>query len=769
MGMTCYFSYSWGEDINKDVMDEIKKQIEKMSNYRISVIYDKHSFHTGDDLKKREQQIKTSDSIVVFFTPSYKEKILTKDKNTGVYREYPKIKKRIEKGDDNIIPILMSGDLKKSVPEEFKTILYSDVSSIKDEVFPKNEGIKFSDRLDCEIKKIVKEVIKKTEVYFWLKDNSFDSLEEEYAALFLNYSAEHNTQLPRDCMIKTDAYDFIINQNGFFVIGRKGGGKTTLLESIRGYDPKLYLDKYKTANSIKAESINLAFIYDELIRVSRADFNTISMVDIIDVFWEVFLSLQCIYNIGLELEHFKINDNDDRKDVFIETVNKLRSRLGKTDIILDDETPRKAISILAVELIVNYWKQGIFNSINTITINASARSNFSSTEVLKNFLGNELLIEFCKAIKRCNKKILLALDGFDPHSEDFRRETSQMRENNYEEFKMRKDFESKFYRELMVTISNLKGGVADNKILIIFEIVDFCIIIPQDRYDEICKGVDRDIAKREICCLSWDAHDLLCMLIRRLCHHYKIKDFDFEDNLLEQFNNIIDKYLPNVSSSISIEINGFNKSISLYEYILRLSFWRPRDIIKNFAVIMKLSKQKIKLSQGAIQEILKKLLANNAEKIIEQEFIGEYKNVYINLYSVLHEFDKCDLIIDFNEFYDKLSKVNIETLSDDNLQTVQEKFELLYKLGVIGLYFDKEEAKKREYGYHICFVFNEGLKPRDDVLSVDGIVNTRAKVMFNLIFLKYLGLNVNTNDLLCNYGEEYIESNHLLKHTIRRI
>ena len=61
------------------------------------------------------------------------------------------------------------------------------------------------------------------------------------------------------------------------------------------------------------------------------------------------------------------------------------------------------------------------------------------------------------------------------------------------------------------------------------------------------------------------------------------------------------------------------------------------------------------------------------------------------------------------------------------------------------------------------------MKPKDDVLAVDGIANTRAKVMFNLFFLKYLGPNVNTNELLCNYGGEYIESNHLLKHTIRRI
>lgn len=29
MGMTCYFSYSWGDDISKDVMDEIKNKLRK--------------------------------------------------------------------------------------------------------------------------------------------------------------------------------------------------------------------------------------------------------------------------------------------------------------------------------------------------------------------------------------------------------------------------------------------------------------------------------------------------------------------------------------------------------------------------------------------------------------------------------------------------------------------------------------------------------------------------------------------------------------------
>lgn len=75
MSMSCYFSYSWGDDINEKLMNEIKSQIEKMSNYKINVIYDKRNFRTGDDILEKERQIEKSDSIVLFFTHSYKTSI----------------------------------------------------------------------------------------------------------------------------------------------------------------------------------------------------------------------------------------------------------------------------------------------------------------------------------------------------------------------------------------------------------------------------------------------------------------------------------------------------------------------------------------------------------------------------------------------------------------------------------------------------------------------------------------------------------------------
>lgn len=769
MSMSCYISYSWDDDINDKLINEIKSQIEKMSNYKINVIYDRRNFHTGDDILAKEKQIEKSDSIVVFFTPSYKTKVINEDLDRGVYREYKIIKMRLEKGDNNIIPILLSGDFDKSITDEFKNVIYEDIRSIQTQIYEKQGKTTFSDSLELAIKKIVKETIKRTEVYAWLKDNSFNSLEEEYNALFLNASADPSKKLPRDCIIKTKSYDYIINQSGYFVIGRKGSGKTTLLEAIQGYDAKLYLDKYKISSSINAESINLAYIYEELIQKVKVDFNIIPMPRMLDVFWEVFLVLQCIYNIGIELEHFRIDDSDERFATFKKIVGKLKRKLGNTDSTLDNKSPKDSIFMLAAECIVNYFKDGIFKSINTTNLSASAHNNFSSEKILQNEFGRKLFIDFSNALNKCNKKILLALDGFDPHSEDFRLETTELKTIQLDEYKMRKNYEIFFYRELMITIGNLKKGIADNSIAKIFDAVDFCIIIPRDRYDEIKdKKKDRDFAKRDHCCLSWDAYDLLDMLIKRLEHYYRIKTDSNNANLLERFNAIIKKELPNIPSNIDIDINGFDIPISTFNYILRLSFWRPRGIIKNFAIIMKLAKHQVPQSQETVQEILKTLLTNNTRDIIDQEFIGEYNQVYTNLEYVLKRFKGMNLIVDYTDFCEKISKINVESIYDISTRTAQDKIELLYKLGVLGLYLDDRDVQQNGYGYHICFVFNEGMRPWNDFKN-EAFETLRTKIIFNPIFLKYLDLNINTKELICNYSWEYIYKNHLMQDSIDRI
>lgn len=135
MSMTCFFSYSQDNNIDDKLLNEIKEYIESMSNNRINVIYDKKSFHSGDNVIERENEILTCDSIVIFFTPSYKNKIVNIEDNKGSYREYQNIKKRLENNDSNIIPVLLAGNLENAVTDEFKYILFDDISKLRKQIY----------------------------------------------------------------------------------------------------------------------------------------------------------------------------------------------------------------------------------------------------------------------------------------------------------------------------------------------------------------------------------------------------------------------------------------------------------------------------------------------------------------------------------------------------------------------------------------------------------------------------------------------------------
>lgn len=240
--------------------------------------------------------------------------------------------------------------------------------------------------------------------------------------------------------------------------------------------------------------------------------------------------------------------------------------------------------------------------------------------------------EYCLGVKQCQKKILLALDGFDTHSEDFRLTTRRLAGVNDEEYQFRTDFEIRLFRELMVIVSNIKRKKITLEKQYFFSAVHFCVILPQDRFDQIALD-DRDIEKRDICSLNWDAYDLMEMLVKRLEYHFKVDSNRRKFNLENRFYTIIQKELPGIPTEININVNGYPQRVPLFNYLLRHTFWRPRDIIKNFAIIMKLGKESDIETKNPelIQSIIKKALSQGVSRIIEGEFINEYKNVYVNI------------------------------------------------------------------------------------------------------------------------------------------
>lgn len=762
----CYFTYSWEKDAKKAeplnlLLSYIRSRIEKLSDGNVSVLYDKECFKEGDNFREREKQLDNSDCILLFFTPEYKNKVEAQD-DTGVYREYQMIRERAKSEYNGVIPILLSGTLDTAVTDEFKDIIFWDISKIKHQINKSNGRIVLSDELETIVSKIVRKAIREAYAVSYCKGHVFSTIQELYHALFLDSAV---TPLPPACIIRTTAHDKILDQSACVVIGRKGSGKSTLLESIQKQDPGFYYENYKQLISMNVESLDINFVYSNLICESRKEFNFIPMPKILDTFWELMFVLQGMVTIGCELESYRIEQDDTRYRTFYGATKKLKKLLGIPNGRLFTDLRPHAICHCAVELLTNHIKNELLVHASEETPLTAAFNSVDTFGILSKTFGRDSFKKYCSGVALCKKKIFFALDGFDTHSEDFRTTTNRLAEVNPDEYYLRKDFEIKLFRELLLSVSNVKQHTQPPIIQKFFNAVHFCIILPQDRYDEIALD-DRDITKRSYCSLNWDAHDLMEMLVKRLEYFYKIEAQD-DLPLDNRLYRIIKAKMPTIPTELSISIDGIERKIPLFNYLLRLTFWRPRDIIKNFAIIIELSKDQEDMSDY-IESVIKKLLVNSAKNIIEIEFINEYKNVYLNLKEVLYRFKGTNFIQEYDLFCERLSKIHIQAVTTEKYTSIDSKLSLLYKLGVIGLFFDKDYAEKCGYGYHICYSFNEGLNPLDEFMLSERR-SSCAKIVFNPIFVKDLALNYNTKELICDYSWQYIKTNHKLKDSIRRI
>jgi len=206
--------------------------------------------------------------------------------------------------------------------------------------------------------------------------------------------------------------------------------------------------------------------------------------------------------------------------------------------------------------------------------------------------------------------------------------------------------------------------------------------------------------------------------------------------------------------------------MGIFNYILRLSLWRPREVLKLFARVVDFS---VSCKKSVVNdEALRRLLAEKGRENIIQEFIKEYEYAFENLSEVLHHFDHGNMVVDFEDFCKKLSNIRfITSFAYDTEKNVNNRLKILYQLGVVGLYYDEKIAESKALGHHICFVFNEGLYPLETIL--ESKTPTRAKIIFNPALQKTLALEYNVTELIGDYSWEYIQENHVRRESIRRV
>lgn len=197
-------------------------------------------------------------------------------------------------------------------------------------------------------------------------------------------------------------------------------------------------------------------------------------------------------------------------------MRKIGLKTGKANYesVIQAKVPKSVFNTAAEIIDDHFW-----TAINAIEDGELILTSFSGKSLLKEIIGDIFgdkdMDAFIRALAKCKRKILISLDGFDTHSEDFHNTTEKMA-TNPEKYRNRNEYEELFFRTLLEVVTQLKGHKTHDKVAdALGEFADFCIVLPKDRYDSIIRS-DRDSLKKKFGMLSWSAQKLMELIYRRL-------------------------------------------------------------------------------------------------------------------------------------------------------------------------------------------------------------------------------------------------------------
>lgn len=769
---TCFFCYAWEDDKKQDIryrkLDFIRNTIQKETHKNINVILDRHNYDYNSDMEELRKKINEYDMILFFCTPDLKKIIINREdknnKDREVLKEYDIIAERFENNPACVFPVILEGDRDSSLPYLFHQVLttqFSDYNmSIKKNSFyiPRDKKALYDKFLD--------KVISSTYHFHQNKSVKYKNTQAAIDELFM---LTNNEPLPSSCLVKPSIFNKINRGSCFLLVGRKGSGKSTFITNFREMDKENFDTQYKYMVPLSAEDFPHEYVFSSLITNHINDLNIITMHDILCLYWQIFIILHCIITISKEIELRYIKKGDHRYKAFHKICKDLLGIIqpqvtGETTVNRDSIA--KATFNVVAEMIDNRYNtifKEIENSPNPNLIITPYVSKFNAQDILYEVFKKKPLDDFISALQQCSRKIIISLDAFDTHSDDFRYATyNRVQDENIK--RLRIEYDTMIFRTLVEVASLYHERKYDDYIPhSISNCIRICIVLPEDRYDNITAN-DRDSFKKTCGQLSWSAKDLLGMLVRRLEYIISVSDKNIEVNTsgdyLDRMQSIM-RYFPGLPVAIPMEVQGHTIYMSLYKYILRSSFWRPRDVISNLSTLFGrmaeksekddwIHDRKIKLTTEEVKLAIKE----KATDIIEEEFYKEYRYTFLNLTDVMNSFNGFDEQTPLNDFLNHLAVINFKTAYIYDFSDPKNKLLVLYQMGIVGIRFTKAFAEKMHYHNHICFRFNAKMTPMTDIIKNKIKKEEEVGVIFNPIFSRELMLNFNNDELIGNWSDD---------------
>jgi energy-coupling factor transporter ATP-binding protein EcfA2 len=759
MKRTLFVSYSH-DAIDRDKLDYLLERIQKKGRSTVRVLIDLKEVRLGGSFTDYMALIDSYnvDAAMVVLTPSYKAKV---DRNEGnvppefraIYSRYQNDREAYAQTDKSdldlyehgrqfgLLPVVLNGRPDDVVPRAIveESIRYWDISSTV--VHRNREGAlvasgpgqrqieDLADQIVVELKNIAKH-----------KDKEYQERRARIrAALFANTKAGAHPTLEAEVFVRTMTYEKVRNQESHFIVGRKGSGKSTLTEQLELQNPNRYSNHVR----IDFSRISLSFIYSYYTDrqfLSDSASTRSYRAEFLELVWECFF-LMCLMWHRKDLDYFS---------------TWLTSALR--DDITDYTAPEFFNAALShsIEKFQEFQNTAITQSRDSL---ASLPARLSARRFLE-FAFGKSLVRSISAIA-AEGKTLVTLDGIDSAFHDYRLEYMRFDDADTEEYyQKRAKVELDLIKALMRLVSDVKSKPDDYPIL---AKCSYCITIPLDLYQEIKGYHERDSYKWLTSCrsLDWSGPELALMLRKRV---EKLVESEIDKERFyppkERLLEALDEFYPALPKEVPITIGGRTVEFPIFIYVLRHTFWRPRELIFHFVGLLS-SFEYFKGNTPITANDVKAIVKEQAKALVSSEFIDEFKSTIVNIHDIIEEFRGGPQCYEFETFQEKLRSIPFEFYlnpHDERQGTTGRKLRLLYELGFIGFRLSDPQIAIHARPRNV-FSFSEGMVIFDQ-LAREKFAG--ATVCIHPAFIEYLQIRIDPNqEIVLDINWEYLRENEI--------
>lgn len=749
----CFVSYSH-QGIDQDTFEYILEILKDTCEPNVKILVDM-DLKYGHDFNDFTEVVNQVSSIVIFFTPEYKQK--TEFRKGGVYDEYKEIIRRYEEGKEKnepfqIIPILFSGNMEESVPEELISLKFLNLTRFR--IKRENSGEFIVTRKDKmtflpELRKIGDQIISSAA----LDSSEFQIYSKEYDDLFVDLKGSWNRNIEgRDIIenlfVKTRSYFKILRQQAFFMVGRKGSGKTTLTQVL----PLLQYSSYLSVIQINADDFNLEAhfgLYSD--SQFRSDTSTVvQRQKAFEYTWEAVIMLAIMQEICINKENI---DLQRQRSHLIEPIQEyINSMDGKITRVSGKKLLTSDYFNFCFAKIVEFVRECINEARNEPDFFLPDIAARFSLEGFINFIfGKEVCDAFWGLLRNYDKKFLITLDGFDNAFEEFRKNSIRLYDKD--NLTRRSFFEIDWLRALLSF--TIKAKTTSGNYL--YSAIDFCVVAPMDRFMEVIR-YERDSYRNwnRWFTIQWTGIELAILLRKRLQNLVKITT-DKTQSPRQRLESVLNhEKFQHIPKNVTINHAGNTYQIPLFMYVLRFTFWRPRGLLYYYSKILALSHNLCRWGAPITSESIQKCIRTSTTNVIEDEFLDEFRSTIVNIEEILSLFRKKVPEMSFDELQQIISKADFKfAIGDLTDRDIVEKVKFLYNIGFLGIKFTDSQKKNLGLWNKYAFYFNEG-----QIIFTDPFIDSEDlrefRFIIHPIFTEYLHLKVEDIEYPLIYNWDYL-------------